>query len=376
MADNDSNEPFDAKTRVMAQEPENAPVGDDVDLLSTLPVKPQERYRFIRSIGFGGMKGVLLVHDADTGREVAMAIMPDFRDRPRRDLERFVREARLTARLEHPNIVPVHDIGIDASGSPYFTMKYLHGQSLAAALRKLRKEEPEAVERFNLVRLLQIFIRICNAIEFAHSQGICHLDLKPENVNIGEYGEVLVLDWGLSRAIDPGAAGVASPNQSAPQGRVTGTPGYMSPEQIRHQEDAPVDVRSDVYSLGGILYAMLALTNPLSGYPVDEILRRTVTGEIPTPSAIAPEGRYIPAALEAICCKAMSPNPAERYHDVKELREDIFAFQTGYVPKAENASAFKHAGLFLSRNVLILLLLLSLGLAIALAAVSYQLINS
>ena len=106
------------------------------DALAALPVKPQDRYKFIRSIGFGGMKGVLLVHDQDTERDVAMAIMPDFRDRPRRDLNRFVREAHITAKLEHPNIVPVHDIGIDGSGSPFFTMKYLHGQTLAMILRQ------------------------------------------------------------------------------------------------------------------------------------------------------------------------------------------------------------------------------------------------
>ena len=160
---------------------------------------------------YRAMKSVLLVHDRDTGREVAMAIMPDFRERPKIDLERFVREARLTAQLEHPNIVPVHDLGIDSSGSPFFTMKYLHGQSLSAVIRKLAKGDAEAVHRFSQLRLLQIFIRICNAIEFAHSQGICHLDIKPENVNIGDFGEVLLLDWGLARAVDPESK-LVSPN--------------------------------------------------------------------------------------------------------------------------------------------------------------------
>ena len=193
----------DLKTRVINIGAPPAERRDEVDVFASLPIKPQERYKFLRSIGFGGMKSVLLVFDTDTGREVAMAIMPDFRERPRVDLERFVREARLTAQLEHPNIVPVHDLGVDSSGSPFFTMKYLHGQSLASVLRRLKKEDPETVHRFSQLRLLQVFIRICNAIEFAHSQGICHLDLKPENVNIGEYGEVLVLDWGLARSLNP-----------------------------------------------------------------------------------------------------------------------------------------------------------------------------
>ncbi len=342
------------KTRVIPlSEFSGTPETDDrsSDVLASLPVKPQERYRFIRSIGFGGMKGVLLVKDADTGRNVAMAIMPDFRERPQSDLERFVCEAHLTAKLEHPNIVPVHDIGIDSSGSPYFTMKFLRGQSLAAILRQVRKGDPEAAERFDLVRLLQIFIRICNAIEFAHSRGIGHFDLKPENVNIGEFGEVVVLDWGLAQEFEAGTDA----------GYRKGTPGYMAPELIAEKKPHP-DARCDIYSLGGILYAMLALTNPLSRLPVEEVLRRTLTGELLSPADAAPEGRYVPGALEAICMKAMALPPQERYASVSELREDIFAFQTGYAPKAENASPLKHAGLFIGRNLLILLILLTMVL--------------
>ena len=163
--------------------PEN---GDEAALFESLPVKPRgDRYKFIRSIGFGGMKVVLLVEDRDTGREVAMALMPDFRERPRRDLERFVSEARITARLEHPGIVPVHDIGIDASGSPYFTMKYLRGILLDKVIKRLRAADPATVARYTLFRRLQIFVRVCNAVDFAHSRGVCHLDIKPSNINIG-----------------------------------------------------------------------------------------------------------------------------------------------------------------------------------------------
>jgi len=365
------------KTRVI-ETGADAPVGGDgIDVFSSLPMKPQERYTFLRTIGFGGMKSVLLVHDRDTGREVAMAIMPDFRERPKIDLERFVREARLTAQLEHPNIVPVHDLGIDSSGSPFFTMKYLHGQSLSAVIRKLAKGDAEAVHRFSQLRLLQIFIRICNAIEFAHSQGICHLDIKPENVNIGDFGEVLLLDWGLARVVGVGSKQV-SPNAEDidANGHVKGTPGYMAPEQIRPQKEFPVGFRSDIYSLGGILYAMLALRGPLTRLPMEEILRRTASGDIPPPSVMAPDDRHIPAALEAICQKAMALSPADRYQTVAELREDIFAFQTGYVPKAENASPLKHAGLFLGRNLLILMILLALVLALALVTLAYYYLDA
>ncbi len=359
-------EPFETRTRVIRTEERVRESGTDLsgNVLSTLPVKPQERYKFIRTIGFGGMKTVLLVADQDTGREIAMAIIPDFRDRPASTLERFVREAKLTARLEHPNIIPVHDLGVDQSGSPYFTMKYLRGSSLARVLGRLQRDEPEAVVQFGISRLLQIYIRICNAVEFAHSQLVCHLDLKPDNVNVGDYGEVLVLDWGLAHLLD------GSIPDDAGSGR--GTPGFMAPEQVQPIENYPVGTRSDIYSLGAILYGMLALTPPLGNLPMEEIFRRTLSGEIPPPSAVAPAGRTVSPALEAICLKAMALNPDDRYQNVAELREDIFAFQTGYVPKAENASPLKHAGLFIGRNMRVLLVFLTILLLVLLAALTYH----
>ena len=197
--------------------------GDEAQLFKSLPVKPRgERYKFIRTIGFGGMKAVLLVEDRDTGREIAMALIPDYRDRPHRDLERFVGEARINAMLEHPNIVPVHDIGIDASGAPYFTMKYLRGEMLEKIIKQLRSGDAKATERYTLFRRLQIFLRVCNAIDFAHSHGVCHLDIKPSNINIGDYGEVVVLDWGLARIMDETVA--PSSTTAAPRGRPATSP--------------------------------------------------------------------------------------------------------------------------------------------------------
>ena len=215
------------KTRILESAPKPTEELHSPSLLDRLPHKPQERYRFIRSIGFGGMKGVLLVHDTDTDREVAMAIMPDFRERPRADLERFVGEALLTARLEHPNIVPIHDIGVDSNGSPYFTMKYLRGQSLSRLISRLRDGETEMVEKYTLYRRLQIFQRICNAVDFAHSRHCCHLDIKPGNVNIGDFGEVVVLDWGLASPLDDRGRAMLSGDR-----RAKVTPGYMPPEFI------------------------------------------------------------------------------------------------------------------------------------------------
>ncbi len=322
-----------------------APVNDsnsETPELDSLKAKPQQRYKFIRSIGFGGMKGVLLVHDAETDREVAMAIMPDFRERPKADLERFVHEAKLTAKLEHPGIVPVHDIGIDQSGSPYFTMKYLRGIAFDHLLGKIRAQDP-TVEKYTLDRLLMVFLRVCNAVDFAHSRKVCHLDLKPANINIGDFGEVHVLDWGLAQETDRFGQVISS---SAYNHR--GTPGFIAPECIN--SETPMGKRADIYALGALLYSILTLKTPLSGLPAAEALKRCMAGDIPRPGEVAPKWRHVPAALEAIAMKAMAVNANNRYNSVAELKAEIRAFTSGFASQAENASLWRKSLLFLRRN--------------------------
>ena len=348
----------DAEATVIFNDDPNEGCDGD-NLLASLPLKPQDRYRFIRSIGFGGMKGVLLVHDRDTGRDVAMAIMPDFRDRPVNDLNRFVREAWITAKLEHPNIVPVYDIGIDMSGSPFFTMKYLRGATLAVVLKRLRSGDKETLENFPQSRLVQLFVRICNAVAFAHSKDICHFDLKPGNIHCGDFGEVQVIDWGLAGDISTGVAG-----------QIKGTPGYMAPELI--SGTYPPGKAADIYALGAILYAILTLDSPLAGCSQQEILRRTVSGRIPAPSL---EGTQLPLALEAICQKAMALDPKERYSSAIELRSDVNAALAGYATAAEDASAMRNMILFLRRNithVIIVMLLVLSGMLALLAWYLYR----
>ena len=352
-------------TRIIGDEP--VPDLDDggAELLRSLPVKPRrDRYRFIRSIGFGGMKAVLLVEDRDTGREIAMAMMPDYRERQKRDLERFVTEARITAMLEHPGIVPVHDIGVDASGSPYFTMKYLRGKSLDKVIKKLRTGDAETVNYYTLFRRLQIFIRVCNAIDFAHSHGICHLDIKPMNINIGDFGEVVVLDWGLARTLDEN--GHAKLDELRPKG----TPGYIAPEYLNRESAVQVGIRSDIYSLGGLLYTLLTLEAPLAGLEVEDILRHTAIGDLPRPSRAAP-GRDIPVALDAVCMKAMAHNPADRYASVTELRNEINVYMAGFAPEAEHAGIVRRSGLFIARHYMKILLILAVVLAVALLCILF-----
>ncbi len=335
--------------------------------LESLEKKSGKRYRFIRTIGFGGMKSVLLVYDRELRRHVAMATMPDWRDRPAAVVNRFIMEARLTARLEHPNIVPIHDLGRDMNGTPYFTMKYLKGQTLATILRKLKEGDSSMVAAYPLMRLLRTYLRICNAIAFAHSQGIIHLDLKPENVHVGEFGEVQVIDWGLARAINrpedegriTGANTVNNESDTSHgltrDGIAKGTPGFMAPEQAAGKNKEK-DQRTDIYTLGCILYAILTFEKPLYGQQLKEVLRATIKGKIKAPRELENPQWPIPMALEAICLKAMERFPAKRYQSVYELRQDIIAFSSGYATTAEAAGVFKKSLLFLQRNWIIVLL--------------------
>jgi eukaryotic-like serine/threonine-protein kinase len=351
--------------------------------IENLTQKPSGKYKFMRSIGFGGMKAVLQVSDKDTTRKVAMAIIPDFDDRPKSDVNRFIREARITARLEHPNIVPIHDIGTDVNGSPYFTMKYLRGHSLAVALKKLNEGDPEALAKHTLPRLLRTFVKVANGIAFAHSKQIIHLDLKPENIHLGEFGEVLILDWGLAKFIgreDEFEDVSKIPDQFTEisletqsmmtlDGVAKGTPGYMAPEQAAGK-NREKDERTDIYALGCTLYAILTFENPLSNRKdIRKMLHDTVVGNIESPSQLKNPKRAIPPRLERICLKAMDVLPEDRYQSVSELRTDIFSFMGGYATKAENASTIKKTFLFVNRNWLLVLFTATISALLLLIAI-------
>lgn len=335
-------------------------LGIDEFLVDRLTKKAPEKYKFRKSIACGGMKVVLAVRDMDTMRDVAMAVLPDTKKRPPSEVLRFVQEARLTASLEHPNIVPVHDIGIDANGAPYFTMKLLRGKTLAAYLTTLRTEcavDPQ--KPYPLDRLLRIFLKICSGTAFAHSKGVIHLDLKPENIQLGDFGEVLIIDWGLAKMIDKetedapeDAPSNSSSDHAVPlvtmNGIAKGTPGYMAPEQAAGLAEHK-DERTDIYALGAILYAMLTGVDPIEKKPVRQMLDDTLRGKIVPPHLRVPE-KEIPAALEAVVMKAMSRNPSDRYASVVELRDEVNAFIGGYATKAEQASLLKKAVLLVKRH--------------------------
>jgi serine/threonine protein kinase len=256
-------------------------------------------------------------------------------------------------------------------------MKNLRGRTLALLLKKLKQGDAALLQRYDLTTLLRIYLKVCNAIAFAHSKGVIHLDLKPENIHIGDYGEVLVMDWGLAKYIgNPENSGDPNPHADiaaaddfekrlGPNGHnltlngiTKGTPGYMAPEQAAGKNNEK-DERTDVYSLGAILYSILTFDTPLPNRDVREMLVDTIRGNIESPRTIKSQ-RYIPPAVEAIVLKAMNVKPEDRYHTVQELRSDIINYMSGYATSAEHAGAVKHTFLFIERNLMPLLLTLTL----------------
>jgi serine/threonine protein kinase len=311
-----------------------------------------QRYQSAELIAEGGMKRIFKVYDARAQRQLALAMMRD--DAPEDLCDPFIHEAWLTARLDHPNIITIHDVGVKEAGRPYFTMDLKQGDSLRELIEKLCSNDRKTGTRYPLEALLQIFIKVCDAVSYAHSVNVLHLDLKPANIQIGEYGQVLVCDWGLGKVLggdDPQEIDrmLFNPDLLGSvnlHGQLKGTPGYMAPEQMI--EDGPVDARTDVYGLGCILYSLLTLLRPLTGDD-EEILRRTRDGAIVSPIQRTPE-RGIPKSLDAVVMKALATDPSKRYASVDALRNDVHRYLTGFATEAENAGVFKQLNLFYRRN--------------------------
>lgn len=331
-----------------------------------LTAPPNERYHTKHVIGSGGMKIVVRSEDVNVGRDIAMAISKDSSER--KQLQ-FLEEAHITAVLEHPNIVPVHDIGRSKSGVPFFTMKLIHGVTLAKILEKLQEKDPDYQKRYPLHARLEIFLKVCDAIAFAHSKGILHLDIKPDNIQVGEYGEVLVLDWGIARRIgependaDSEKKETKKPVGATLDGIIRGTPEYMSPEQAAGKNSRR-SRQTDIYALGAILYTILTLHPPFRGESMEEILRNVLTGNIIPPRL--ENGSRIPLPLEFIILRAMSRDPERRYESVGALKDDVVAYQSGFATVAENAGISTRFLLWLKRNRIRIYVISSILLTIA-----------
>ena len=327
-----------------------------VELRLHQPDSPEASVRYVRRslIAEGGMGSVYEAWQDGMGREVALKEIRGGADGD--SLRRFFAEARVTGRLEHPNIVPVHEIGHHSDGTPFYTMKYVRGETLADILRRLRMENEDASASYPLAALLTIFQKVCDAISFAHSRGVIHRDLKPENIMVGDHGEVLVMDWGVAKVLgqteDSGMGGTDSNAGSTLSGSLIGTPAYMAPEQARGEVDA-LDARTDVFALGRILFELLFLQPPVSGGSIHEVLDKVRNGECDPPpvvhSAHLP-GNRPPESLLAVSRRAMAHEPAGRYGSVQELQQEITAYQGGFATSAQNADLFTQIRLFTGRH--------------------------
>lgn len=321
-----------------------------LDRLRRIAAEPDftgTKYRLIRELGHGGMGSVYLAEDADLEREVAIKVL-SVTAHDNELARRMVREAQIIARLEHPGIVPVHDVGALADGRVYYAMKLVRGERL----------DEYAANVSSIKDRLRKFQAACDAVSFAHAHGVIHRDLKPQNIMIGAFGEVLVLDWGIAKILanagvrpsDPEAdtlrkaPGIPSDQRPADvddtiHGTIIGTAKYMSPEQERG-EIKQLDQRSDVFSLGAILYFLLTNRSPGNAKPREA-------------------NPKVSKAAEAVCLKALSEAPENRYASAAELAADVIGLMNDEPVSAYRESWWEKASRWISKNRVLLLIVLA-----------------
>jgi eukaryotic-like serine/threonine-protein kinase len=301
------------------------------------------KYKFQGKLISGGMGAILEVIDQDLHRPTAMKVIkPSFKNEERALID-FIREAKITAMLEHPNIIPVHELGLSDETGLFFTMKLMKGEPLNHILNEIKKGNAAYQEKYNEYSLLNIFRKICDAVDFAHSKHIIHRDIKPHNVIVGHYGEVLLMDWGLALYIgDPEKEEDPSQKDALKdilkltdkgKNTIQGSPAYLSPEQAEGNS-LQLDKKTDIFLLAATFYHILTLESPYTGENLKDVLQKAKQRDLIHPQQRNPE-RHIPAELCRIVMKASSLKKEDRYDSVQGLIKDIDDVIAGHWLKQE-----------------------------------------
>lgn len=298
-------------------------------------VKPHERYSRTRLHASGGIGRIWLARDREFGRDVALKELLPERAAQSTHKARFLQEARITGQLEHPGIVPVYELAQRADDQqPFYTMRFVKGRTLTDAARACYRNRIGGDEStLEFLTLLNAFVTVCNTVAYAHSRGVIHRDLKGQNVVLGDFGEVVVLDWGLAKLVDRLGGEADFPSVVLDdegsgegltiQGQTVGTPAYMAPEQASGRLDQ-IDRHTDIYGLGAMMYEILTGQPPFAGSDTHDVLRK-VRDERPIP----PREIWadVPPALEDICLRALAKNPADRFHSASDLAMAVQGWQ-------------------------------------------------
>ena len=283
----------------------------------------------------GGMSVLMEAIDTNLLRKIAMKIMRDDKVKDEYELSRMVVEAQITAQLDHPNIIPIYELGLDKKKRLFFTMKKVQGKALYELINE--RDLSTRTDK-DIFRLVQIMLKVCDAVSYAHSKGVIHRDLKPDNIMVGNFGQVYLMDWGIALIKGNRRSAIGAMDlpeikkrkqysmRQEVQGNIFGTPCYMSPEQARGDLD-DIDERSDIFSLGAILYEVLTGTHPIPGDSLRDMVINARLGDVPPPDERV--DFPLPLGLTRIAMKAMSKEPEDRYQSVEELKNDLEDFLEG-----------------------------------------------